>query len=243
MGNSDELRNIQKMNDSGVESTPEIVSISVEHNTKDALQGRIEQLAPILRDVLETLGEDPTRAGLQKTPERWAEALLTYTEGSAIDPEEHLKVIFKLEDDDYPVGSEDMIMVDNIAFTSTCEHHIAPFRGVAHVAYIPNPKSKIVTGLSKISRVVTLFSRRLQVQERMTQQIARAIDKHLKPLGVIVVVQAVHFCMIQRGVEQQSSSTITTARRGIFVTKPDLETRFLDYLRAGKESNDDGVLA
>lgn len=224
------------MNDSSVDPTPEIVSISAEHPKGDIGQGRVEQLAPILRKVLETLGEDPTRPGLQKTPERWAEALLTYTEGSAIDPEEHLNVIFELEDDDYPVGSEDMIMVDNIAFTSTCEHHIAPFRGLTHVAYIPNPKSKIVTGLSKISRVVTLFSRRLQVQERMTQQIARAIDKHLKPMGVIVVVQAVHFCMIQRGVEQQSSSTITTARRGIFVTKPNMETRFLDYLRARKES-------
>ena len=243
MGNPDELCDIQEMNDSGVDSTPEIVPVSTKHPKDDALQARIEQLAPILRDVLKTLGEDPTRAGLQKTPERWAEALLTYTEGSAIDPEEHLNVIFKLEDDDYPVGSEDMIMVDNIAFTSTCEHHIAPFRGVAHVAYIPNPTSKIVTGLSKISRVVTLFSRRLQVQERMTQQIARAIDKHLKPMGVIVVVQAVHFCMIQRGVEQQSSSTITTARRGIFVTKPQMETRFLDYLRTRKESNDNGVLA
>ena len=156
---------------------------------------------------------------------------LTYTQGTAASPEDHLRVIFKMDDDDYPVGSDDMIIVDNIHFMSTCEHHMAPFRGTAHVAYIPNPESRIVTGLSKISRVVTLFARRLQIQERMTQQIARTIDDHLEPLGVIAVVQAAHFCMIQRGVEQRESTTITTARRGVFLTKPQLETRFLEYLR------------
>ncbi|MYD51405.1 MAG: GTP cyclohydrolase I FolE [Dehalococcoidia bacterium] len=192
---------------------------------------RVQQLVPLLRKVLELLGEDPERKGLQRTPERWAEALLTYTQGTAASPEDHLRVIFEMDDDDYPVGSDDMIIVDNIHFTSTCEHHMAPFRGTAHVAYIPNPQSRIVTGLSKISRVVTLFARRLQIQERMTQQVARAIDDHLEPLGVIAVVQAAHFCMIQRGVEQRESTTITTARRGVFLTKPQLETRFLEYLR------------
>jgi GTP cyclohydrolase I len=191
---------------------------------------RAEQLVPLLKEVLKLLGENPERQGLQRTPERWAQALLTYTQGTAASPEEHLRVIFQM-DDDYPIGSDDMIIVDNIQFTSTCEHHIAPFRGVAHIAYIPNAESRIVTGLSKLSRVVTLFARRLQIQERMTQQIARAIDEHLDPLGVIAVVQAAHFCMIQRGVEQQRSTTITTARRGIFLSKPELETRFLDYLR------------
>jgi len=228
------------------DSTPESMSISGAHDTGEPTSDRkelVDKLAPLLRDVLATLGEDPDRQGLQRTPERWAEALLTYTEGIATDPEQYLKVIFNLDADDYPVGSEDMIIVDNISFTSTCEHHIAPFRGVAHIAYIPNPESKIITGLSKISRVVTLFSRRLQVQERMTQQIARAIDHHLNPLGVIAVVQAVHFCMIQRGVEQQSSSTITTARRGIFVTKPEMETRFLDYLRTRRDERVDPLLS
>ncbi len=192
---------------------------------------RVERLVPLLQEVLRLLGETPERQGLLRTPERWAEALLTYTQGTSATPEEHLQVIFQMDDDDYPVGSDDMIIVDNIQFTSTCEHHIAPFRGVTHIAYIPNAESRIVTGLSKLSRVVTLFARRLQIQERMTQQIARAIDEHLDPLGVIAVVQAEHFCMIQRGVEQQESNTITTARRGIFLTKPELETRFLDYLR------------
>ena len=192
---------------------------------------RVEKMAPLLREVLALLGEDPAREGLERTPERWAEALLTYTEGSSGDPEEYLNVIFQLDDHDYPVGSDDMIIVNDIEFTSTCEHHIAPFRGVAHIAYIPNPDSKLITGLSKLSRVVTLFSKRLQIQERMTQQIANAIDLHLHPLGVIVVLQAVHYCMIQRGVEQRSSSTLTTGRRGIFIEKPQLEGKFLEYLR------------
>ena len=124
-----------------------------------------------------------------------------------------------------------MIIQEHIQFTSTCEHHIAPFRGVVHLAYIPNPNSRVITGLSKLSRVVEVFARRLQVQERMTQQIARAIDDSLNPLGVIVVAEAVHYCMIQRGVQQRTSTTITTARRGAFLSDPILETKFLEYLR------------
>jgi GTP cyclohydrolase I len=192
---------------------------------------KIEKIKPLLREVLGILGEDPDRAGLHKTPERWAEALLTYTQGSAQNPQEHLKVIFQLGETDYPPGSDDMIIVDNIEFTSTCEHHMAPIRGVVHIGYIPNPKSRDITGLSKLSRVVNVFARRLQVQERMTQQIAGAIDDHIHPLGVITVTQAVHYCTIQRGVEQQSSSMLTTARRGVFQTKSDLETKFQEYLR------------
>jgi len=192
---------------------------------------RMEKLKPLLRQVLELLGEDPEREGLHHTPERWADALLTYTQGSLTDPQDHLKVIFQLDEDDFPLGSDDMILQNNIQFTSTCEHHIAPFRGVVHLAYIPNPDSRVITGLSKLSRVVDVFARRLQVQERMTQQIARAIDESLNPLGVITVVEAVHYCMIQRGVEQRASTTITTARRGVFLTNRDLETKFQDYLR------------
>lgn len=192
---------------------------------------RLEQIKPLLRQVLELLGEDPGREGLHRTPERWADALLTYTQGNIIDPQEHLKVIFQLDEDDLPSGSDDMVIQNNIQFTSTCEHHIAPFGGVVHLAYIPNPDSRVITGLSKLSRVVDVFARRLQVQERMTQQIARAIDESLKPLGVITVVEAAHYCMIQRGVEQRSSTTITTARRGSFLSNPSLETKFQDYLR------------
>ena len=192
---------------------------------------RIEKLKPLLREALTLLGEDPDREGLRRTPERWAEALVAYTRGTMQDPQKHLKVIFQLDEDDYPMGSDDMIIVDNIEFTSTCEHHVAPFRGVVHIAYIPNPESRVITGLSKLSRVVEVFARRLQLQERMTQQIARAIDEHLNPLGVIAVTQAVHYCMVQRGVEQRASSTLTTARRGMFLDDPELEDRFQRYLR------------
>ena len=194
-------------------------------------QDRIDQLKPLLRQVLEMLGEDPEREGLRRTPERWADALLTYTQGAEETPQDHLKVIFQLDEDDFPIGSDDMIIQEHIQFTSTCEHHIAPFRGVVHLAYIPNPNSRVITGLSKLSRVVEVFARRLQVQERMTQQIARAIDDSLSPLGVIVVAEAVHYCMIQRGVQQRTSTTITTARRGAFQSDPILETKFLEYLR------------
>lgn len=192
---------------------------------------QLEKLKPLLREVLELLGEDPQREGLHQTPERWARSLLTYTQGSQHDPEEHLRVIFQLEDDNYPAGSDDMIIMDNIEFTSTCEHHIAPFRGTVHIGYIPDPESKVVTGLSKLSRVVEVFARRLQVQERMTQQVANAIDQHINPLGVIVVAQAIHYCMIQRGVEQRSSVALTTARRGAFLSNPLLEEKFQNYLR------------
>jgi len=192
---------------------------------------RVERLKPLLRDVLALLGEDPEREGLRRTPERWADALVTYTRGADVDPSEHLKVIFQLDEDDYPQGSDDMIIQDHIEFTSMCEHHLAPFRGVVHVAYIPNPQSRVIAGLSKLSRVVDVFARRLQVQERMTQQIVRALDDHLQPLGVIAVAQAVHYCMIQRGVEQRASATLTTARRGVFRDKPELEARFQEYLR------------
>ena len=192
---------------------------------------RLEKLKPLLRDVLAILGEDPDREGLRTTPERWARSLVEYTEGTRENAQKHLEVVFQLDEDDYPMGSDDMIIVDNIEFVSSCEHHIAPIRGLVHIGYVPNPKSRVITGLSKLSRVVEVFARRLQVQERMTQQIAKAIETHLKPLGVIVVVQAVHYCMIQRGVQQRSSTTVTTARHGIFLDKPELEAKFQEYIR------------
>ena len=192
---------------------------------------RVAELAPLLRQVLIALGEDPEREGLRRTPERWARALIEYTGGSAKDAREHLSVMFELDEDDYPLGSDDMVIVDGIDFASTCEHHLAPFRGRVHLAYIPDPDRRVITGLSKLSRAVDVFARRLQVQERMTQQIARSIDEALGPLGVIVVTQAVHYCMIQRGVRQAQSTTTATARRGVFLANPELEARFQEYLR------------
>ena len=192
---------------------------------------RLNDIIPLLQNVLELLGEDTQREGLVKTPERWAKALLDYTKGMEQDPKQPLKVIFKLDEENYPSNSEDMIILHNIQFTSTCEHHLAPFRGNAHIAYIPNPESRAITGLSKLSRVVELFAKRLQVQERMTQQITKAIEDHLNPLGVIAVTQATHYCMVQRGVEQSYTSTTSTSRRGVFLTRPELESKFQDYLR------------
>ena len=198
---------------------------------------RPDVLSKLLYDVLVELGEDPSRPGLVKTPQRWAEALITYTQGMTQEPEEHLNVIFKLEEDDYPSESDDMVLIDNIQFVSTCEHHMAPIRGVAHIGYIPNNKSRVITGLSKIARVVSVFANRLQVQEQLTQQIASAIDKHLDPLGVIVVIQAVHYCMIQRGVRQHDTRTLTTARRGAFLSKSELEFKFQEYLKLKINTN------
>jgi GTP cyclohydrolase I len=203
----------------------------------DSISNRVEKLKPLLRSVLELLGENPERDGLQKTPERWAKALLSYTQGSAQDPFDHLKINFTLDEDDYPQGTDDMIIQGNIEFVSMCEHHLAPFRGFVDLAYIPNNEDRIITGLSKLSRVVNVFARRLQVQERMTQQIARALDEHLNPAGVVVVSKAIHYCMIQRGVEQRDSVTISTARRGVFIEKPDLERKFQDYLRFDTKSS------
>ena len=199
---------------------------------------QIEELKPLLRAVLLSLGENPEREGLQKTPQRWAEALVGYTQGINQSPEDHLKVIFELGEDEYPALTDDMVMVDNIEFVSTCEHHMAPFWGRAHIAYIPNPETRRITGLSKLSRLVEVFSNRLQIQERMANQIAKAIDEILLPLGVIVVIRAMHFCMIQRGVKQRSSSALTTARRGIFLDNPELEIKFQNYLSFCNSSKD-----
>jgi len=199
---------------------------------------KIQALEPLLREVLLTLGEDPGREGLKKTPQRWAEALVSYTQGTDQNPEDHLKVMFELGEHEYPEQTDDMVMVDNIEFVSTCEHHMAPFRGVAHIAYIPNPETRRITGLSKLSRLVEVYSNRLQIQERMTNQIAKAIDQILLPLGVMVVIRAMHFCMIQRGVKQRSSSALTTARRGMFLDNPGLEIKFQNYLNLTNKLND-----
>ena len=192
---------------------------------------RRAQLRPLLREVLALLGEDPDREGLRDTPDRWAEALLTYTSGNEDDAARHLQVTFRLGEDEQLETTDEMVIVRNIQFASTCEHHIAPFSGVAHIAYIPDPESGKVAGLSKLARVVEVFARRLQIQERMTHQIANAIDEHLRPLGVLVTAQAIHSCMVQRGVEQHLSTTLTVARRGVFLSDPHYEARFHDYLR------------
>ena len=174
---------------------------------------KIEELKACCRRQLEVIGEDVEREGLVKTPERVAKAMLEFTRGYSMDPVEVLNSAkFK---EDY----SSMVIVKDIIFYSLCEHHMLPFYGKAHVAYIPNG---YITGLSKIARVVDILSHRLQVQERMTMQIREAIEKALNPLGVMVVVEAHHMCMQMRGVEKPDSLTTTADYSGKFC---DAETR------------------
>lgn len=170
-------------------------------------QEKVEELKKHYKVILSLLGEDPEREGLIKTPERVAKAMLTLTHGYEMDPAAVLNSAkFK---EDY----RQMVIVKNINFYSMCEHHMLPFYGKAHVAYIPNG---YITGLSKIARVVDIFSHRLQVQERMTTQIRQCIQDALNPMGVIVVIEAKHMCMQMRGVEKQNSVTTTSDFTGVF---------------------------
>ena len=167
----------------------------------------LEELKGHIKRILSLMGEDTEREGLLKTPERVAKAMMTLTGGYTIDPHEVLNSAkFK---EDY----SQMVIVKDIDFYSLCEHHLLPFFGKAHVAYIPNG---YITGLSKIARVVDIYSHRLQVQERMTSQIKECIQETLNPLGVMVVVEAKHMCMQMRGVEKQNSITTTSDFCGAF---------------------------
>ena len=167
----------------------------------------LDELAGHYKDILTLLGEDPEREGLLKTPMRVAKAMQTLTKGYQMDA--HKVLIDALFKEDY----SQMVIVKDIDFFSLCEHHMLPFYGKAHVAYIPNG---YITGLSKIARVVDIYSHRLQVQERMTQQIKDCIQDTLHPLGVMVVVEAKHMCMQMRGIEKQNSITTTSDFSGAF---------------------------
>ncbi|MBP5713576.1 MAG: GTP cyclohydrolase I FolE [Prevotella sp.] len=176
-------------------------------NPETAYREGLDKLAEHYRDILSLIGEDPDREGLEKTPMRVAKAMQTLTRGYEVDAHEVLRqALFK---EDY----SQMVIVKDIDFFSLCEHHMLPFYGKAHVAYIPNG---YITGLSKIARVVDIYSHRLQVQERMTLQIKECIRETLKPLGVMVVVEARHMCMQMRGVEKQNSITTTSDFCGAF---------------------------
>ena len=170
-------------------------------------KGRIEKA---VREILEAIGEDPDRDGLVRTPLRIAEMYDEIFSGLHDDPSQHLTVTFEAEHDE-------MVMVRDIAVTSLCEHHLVPFAGRAHVAYIPGDDGRI-TGLSKIARLVDGFAKRPQVQERLTTQIADALVEVLNPTGVFVVIEAEHMCMSMRGVKKPGSLTITSAVRGLFKT-------------------------
>ena len=174
------------------------------------------------REILRLLGEDPEREGLLKTPERVAKAMSFITKGYSQDPIDILRsAIFKEE-------YQQMVLVKDIELFSVCEHHMLPFIGKAHVAYIPNG---YITGLSKIARVVECFARRLQVQERLTVQIRDSIQQALNPLGVAVVIEASHTCMQMRGVEKQRSVTTTSAFTGCFLSDPRTRDEFMQLIK------------
>jgi GTP cyclohydrolase I len=165
-------------------------------------------LVSSVRSILVAIGEDADREGLQRTPERVADMYAELFAGIGQDPKDELKVVFE-------AGHDEMVMVKNIAFGSICEHHLIPFIGEAHVAYIPNDDGEI-TGLSKLVRLVDVLSKKPQVQERLTTEIADALEEALKPRGVLVVIEAEHLCMSMRGVRKPGSRTVTSAVRGQF---------------------------
>jgi len=174
--------------------------------------------------ILEGVGEDPKRPGLKETPQRVARMFSEILGGSRENPAKQLQTIQSEKHDE-------MVLIKNIPLYSTCEHHLLPFAGVAHIAYIP--KGGRIVGLSKIARVVDIFSRRLQVQERLTKQIADLIMEHLKPLGVMVVIEAEHMCMSMRGAKKPKSLTVTSALRGSFRTKSATRLEALTLVRGG----------
>src|SRR6202167_6140475 len=176
----------------------------------------------LIRQLLAELGEDPGREGLLDTPKRVEKALAFLTSGYDAD------IDTVLNDALFTVDYSEMVIVKDIEFFSMCEHHLLPFFGKAHIAYVPNGK---VIGLSKIPRLVDVFSRRLQVQERLTRQIADAIDSAIQPQGVAIILEAQHLCMMMRGVEKQHSSTVTSAMLGVFKTQMQTRNEFLSLVR------------
>src|ERR1700752_805202 len=176
----------------------------------------------LVRETLVRLGEDPEREGLVRTPERVHKALGFLTRGYNEDPESMLKKAL------FTVTYDEMVIVKDVEMFSLCEHHILPFFGKVHVAYIPNGK---VIGLSKIPRLIEIFSRRLQIQERLTTQIAETIQKVIQPQGVGVVIEARHLCMMMRGVEKQHSAAVTSSMLGCFREEQETRTEFLSLIR------------
>jgi GTP cyclohydrolase I len=185
-----------------------------------------DDLEDLVRKQLELIGEDPSREGLLKTPARVAASLQWLTRGYEQDARQ------VIGDAMFDECHSNMVMVRDIELYSMCEHHMLPFYGKAHVAYIPDGK---IVGLSKLPRIVDVFAQRLQVQERLTEQIAEAINDVLEPLGVGVVIEAYHLCMMMRGVQKQNSKTITSALRGVFREDPKTRDEFLRLAHNGRD--------
>ncbi len=186
-----------------------------------------DPIEPLVTGLLKELGEDPGREGLVRTPERVAQSLRFFVKGYGQDPEKILNNAL------FDVSYDEMVIVKDIDVYSTCEHHMLPFFGRAHIAYIPNGK---VVGLSKLPRLVDMFSRRLQVQERLTMEIAETLENVLQPKGVAVVIEAVHLCMMMRGVQQQNTWAITSSIRGEFESDSKTRSEFMELIRHRRES-------
>jgi GTP cyclohydrolase I len=184
----------------------------------DKEEAKPETVASLVRKMITLIGEDPEREGLKKTPERYEKALKFLTSGY------HQNVDHLLNGATFSVCYDEMVVVKDIEFFSLCEHHLLPFFGKAHVAYLP---SKKVIGLSKVARLVNMFARRLQIQERMTSQIARAIEEKIAPQGVGVIIEARHLCMQMRGVEKQHGQAVTSAMLGAFRDNKQTRDEFL----------------
>jgi GTP cyclohydrolase I len=191
------------------------------------MSGNADPIEPLIAALLKELGEEPGRDGLAKTPSRVARAMRFLTGGYADDP------VSILNDAMFEVSYDEMVIVKGIDVYSLCEHHMLPFFGRAHVAYVPDGR---VIGLSKIPRLVEMFARRLQVQERLTMQIAETLEAVLEPKGVAVVVEAIHLCMMMRGVEQQNAFAITSSLRGEFESDQKTRSEFMDLIRHQKQS-------
>jgi GTP cyclohydrolase I len=182
-------------------------------------------IARLIEQLLKELGEDAYREGLERTPERVEKALRFLTSGYRMKVEDVFNQALFVEEYD------EMVVVKDIDYFSMCEHHLIPFFGKAHIAYMPRKK---IVGLSKIPRLVEMFSRRLQVQERLTTQIANTLNDVLQPRGVAVVMEAVHLCMIMRGVEKQNSKAVTSAMLGAFRDRPETRAEFMELIKAGR---------
>ncbi|MGP8157235.1 MAG: GTP cyclohydrolase I FolE [Candidatus Acidiferrales bacterium] len=184
-----------------------------------------DSITELVRRMLIQIGEDPAREGLRRTPERFEKALRYLTSGYRQDPEKLLNGAI------FSVCYDEMVVVKDIELYSLCEHHLLPFFGKCHVAYIPDKK---VVGLSKIARLVNMYARRLQIQERLTSQIAKSIETILRPQGVGVIIEARHLCMVMRGVEKQHSTAVSSAMLGVFRENKQTRDEFLALVRGGK---------
>lgn len=218
------------MKEKEIKTLQDIESDIIEENNLDGYEridnynwDKIDKMVPLYKEILQHLGEDPQREGLLDTPKRVAKAMQFFTHGYNIDPKEILlSAMFK---EDY----RQMVVVKDIEIYSLCEHHMVPFFGKAHVAYIPNGQ---IVGLSKIARVADAFARRLQVQERLTKEIKDCIQDTLNPLGVAVVIEARHLCMAMRGVQKQNSVTTTSDFTGAFLHQNNTRQEFLKLIES-----------